>query len=133
MLIEKAGLNRNSLKDEVAIITGAGRGIGYEATKALVWLGAKVVIAEINQENGKTAEENINRDLEEKKALFIRTDVGEQKDIDALSDEVLNKFGKVDIVLNNATVFPIGAVKDMPIESWDFSYNVNLRGPVLLA
>ena len=45
----------------------------------------------------------------------------------------MKKFGKIDVVLNNATVFPMGAVKDTAIESWDFSYRVNLRGPVALA
>jgi len=126
-------LNPDSLKGEIALVTGAGRGIGYEAAKALAWLGANVVIAEINEQNGKTAEENINKEFGAGKAFFVKTDVGNEKDIDKLAEVVLKKFGKVDIVLNNATVFPIGAVKDTPIESWDFSYRVNLRGPVILA
>jgi NAD(P)-dependent dehydrogenase (short-subunit alcohol dehydrogenase family) len=57
MTISKSNFNKDTLKDEVAVVTGAGRGIGYEAARALVWLGAKVVIAEINEENGKVAEE----------------------------------------------------------------------------
>jgi NAD(P)-dependent dehydrogenase (short-subunit alcohol dehydrogenase family) len=57
MTISKSNFNKDTLKDEVAVVTGAGRGIGYEAARALVWLGAKVVIAEINEENGKAAEE----------------------------------------------------------------------------
>jgi NAD(P)-dependent dehydrogenase (short-subunit alcohol dehydrogenase family) len=133
MIISKGNLNRNSLKGEIALVTGAGRGIGYEAAKALAWLGANVVIAEIIEQNGKTAEESINKEFGAGKAFFVKTDVGNEKDLDKLAEVVLKKFGKVDIVLNNATVFPIGAVKDTPIESWDFSYRVNLRGPVLLA
>jgi NAD(P)-dependent dehydrogenase (short-subunit alcohol dehydrogenase family) len=133
MIISKGNLNRDSLKGEIALVTGAGRGIGYEAAKALAWLGAKVVIAEINEQNGKTAEESINKEFGAGKAFFVKTDVGNEKDLDKLAEAALKKFGKVDIVLNNATVFPIGAVKDTPIESWDFSYRVNLRGPVLLA
>lgn len=133
MIISKGNLNRNSLKGEIALVTGAGRGIGYEAAKALAWLGANVVIAEINEQNGKTAEESINKEFGAGKAFFVKTDIGNEKDIDKLAEVMLKKFGKVDIVLNNATVFPIGAVKDTPIESWDFSYRVNLRGPVILA
>jgi NAD(P)-dependent dehydrogenase (short-subunit alcohol dehydrogenase family) len=133
MIISKGNLNRNSLKGEIALVTGAGRGIGYEAAKALAWLGANVVIAEINEQDGKTAEESINKEFRAGKAFFVKTDVGNEKDLDKLAEVVLKKFGKVDIVLNNATVFPIGAVKDTPIDSWDFSYRVNLRGPVLLA
>ena len=121
------------MKGQVAVVTGAGRGIGFEAAKALVWLGANVVIAEINEKNGKSAEENINKEFAGGKAFFVKTDIGSEKDIDKLAEAAMKKFGKVDIVLNNATVFPMGAVKDTPVESWDFSYRVNLRGPVVLA
>ena len=133
MIVSKSNLTQESLKGEVAIITGAGRGIGYQAARALVWLGANVVIAEIDEKNGKVAEENINKEFGVEKAFFVRTDIGNEKDIDKLAETMLKKFGKVDIVLNNATVFPMGAVKDTPVESWDVSYRVNLRGPVILA
>jgi len=133
MLISKSNLPENGLKGEVTIVTGAGRGIGYEAARALIWLGANVIIAEINGKNGKEAQEKIEQEFGKGKALFIKTDVGNDKDVENLAEEACRKYGKVDIVLNNATVFPMGAVKDTPIESWDFSYRVNLRGPVLLA
>lgn len=132
MLISKGNLSRESLKDKTVVVTGAGRGIGFEAAKALAWLGANVVIAEIDEKNGKAAEESLKKEFGDK-ALFVKTDVGSEKDIDKLSEAATKRFGKVDIVLNNATVFPIGAIKDAPIEQWDFSYRVNLRGPVLLA
>ena len=133
MIINKSNIDKNSLNNEIAVVTEAGRGIAYEAAKALVWLGAKVVIAEIHEQNGKTAEESINREFGAGKAFFVKTDVGNEKAIDKLAEATLKRFGKVDIVLNNATVFPMGAVKDTPLDSWDFSYRVNLRGPVLLA
>jgi NAD(P)-dependent dehydrogenase (short-subunit alcohol dehydrogenase family) len=53
MLISKGNLTLDSFKGEVAIVTGAGRGISFEASRRLVWLGAKVVIAEIYEKNGK--------------------------------------------------------------------------------
>ena len=133
MLISKGKLNRDTLKGEVAVVTGAGRGIGFEAARSLLWLGANVVIAEIDEENGKAAEDAVNKEFGAGKAFFFKTDIGNEKDIDKLTEAALKKFGEVDIVLNNATVFPIGAVKDTPLESWDFSYRVNLRGPVVLA
>ncbi|MBT0158419.1 SDR family oxidoreductase [Candidatus Bathyarchaeota archaeon A05DMB-2] len=133
MIISKGNFNQDTLKGEIAIVTGAGRGIGFEAARSLVWLGAQVVIAEVNEKNGKIAEEKINKEFGGGKALFVKTDVGNEKDIGKMAAVVFKKFGKVDIVLNNATVFPMGAVKDTPIASWDFSYGVNLRGPVLLA
>jgi NAD(P)-dependent dehydrogenase (short-subunit alcohol dehydrogenase family) len=133
MIISKGNLTQDSLKGEVALVTGAGRGIGFEAARALVWLGAKVVIAEIVEKNGKAAEDSINKEFGAAKAFFVKTDIGNEEDIDKLFEAAQKRFGKVDIVLNNATVFPMGAVKDTPVESWDFSYRVNLRGPVVLA
>ena len=133
MLIGKGNLTQDSLKDEVVVVTGAGRGIGFETARSLVWLGANVVIAEIDEKNGKAAEEKINKEFGADKAFFVKTDIGNEKDIDKLYEAANKKFRKVDVVLNNATVFPMGAVKDTPIESWDFSYHVNLRGPVSLA
>jgi NAD(P)-dependent dehydrogenase (short-subunit alcohol dehydrogenase family) len=133
VIISKANLKQDTMKGEIVVVTGAGRGIGYETTRALVWLGANVVIAEIDEKNGKAAEANINKEFGMGKAFFVKTDIGNEKDISQLSEEALKRFGKVDIVLNNATVFPMGAIKDAPLDSWDFSYRVNLRGPVLLA
>jgi NAD(P)-dependent dehydrogenase (short-subunit alcohol dehydrogenase family) len=133
MLISEGTLARNSLAGEVAVVTGAGRGIGYQTARALLWLGANVVIAEVDEKNGKTAAEKLEDEFGAGKAFFVKTDVGNDKDIERLSKETVKKFGKVDIILNNATVFPMGAVKDTPMERWDFSYRVNLRGPVLLA
>jgi NAD(P)-dependent dehydrogenase (short-subunit alcohol dehydrogenase family) len=133
MLISKGKFGQETLKGEVAIVTGAGRGIGFETARALVWLGANLLIAEIDEKNGKAAETTINSEFGADKALFIQTDIGAEEDINKLAQIAQKKYGKIDIVLNNATVFPMGAVKDAAIEAWDQSYQVNLRGPVLLA
>ncbi len=133
MLINQGNLSRDSLKGEVAIVTGAGRGIGFEAARALIWLGANVAIAEVNEDNGKTVAQILEKEFGSGKAIFIRTDVGNDEDIQRLVKEVLKKWGKVDIILNNATVFSMGPIRDTQIEKWDLSYRVNLRGPVILA
>ena len=133
LIISEGNLAQDSLQGSIAVVTGSGRGIGYEAARALVWLGAKVVIAEITETLGKTAVENLEKEFGSGKVIFVETDVGSDKDVERLAKEATRKWEKVDIVLNNATVFPIGEVKEMSVESWDFSYRVNLRGPVLLA
>lgn len=133
LLISQGTLTRQSLIDQVAIVTGAGGGIGYEAARALVWLGAKVVIAEIDKEKGKSAERKINQEFGAGVCLFIQTDVGDEKSIDTLKKQAERAYGKVDIVINNATLAPLGGVLELPISDWDLSYRVNLRGPVLLA
>ena len=67
-------MDSESLKGEVVVVTGAGRGIGFEAARALVWLGANVVIAEVDEKNGKAAQEAINKEFGREKAVFVRTD-----------------------------------------------------------
>lgn len=133
MLISTGKLNQQTLTGKVAVVTGAGGGIGYEACRALLWLGAKVVIAEINKGTGAAAARALNEEFGAGSALFIQTDVGEERSIAALKKQALKQFGKVDIVINNATIAMLGPVETTPIDSWDLSYRVNLRGPVLLA
>ncbi|MGD8454839.1 MAG: SDR family NAD(P)-dependent oxidoreductase [Anaerolineales bacterium] len=133
MLIETGKLTRRSLAGKIALITGAGGGIGYEAARSLLWLGCKVVIAEINSKTGRQAAQQLNQEFDPGAALFVKTDVGDEGSVKKLARRAQKTFGGVDIVLNNATVATLGAVKDVDIEAWDASYRVNLRGPVLLA
>jgi NAD(P)-dependent dehydrogenase (short-subunit alcohol dehydrogenase family) len=126
-------LTRESLAGQVAVVTGAGRNIGFEAARALAWLGAHVILAEIDKRTGRDAAARITSELGFGTATFIHTDVGNKRSVARLARRVLRAHGKVDIVLNNATVAPMGAVHQVPIKAWDASYRVNLRGPVLLA
>ena len=133
MLISTLGLRPDMLRGEVIIVTGAGGGIGYEAARALLWLGANVVIAEINHPSGRKAERSLEDEYGKDRVLFVHTDVGDEASVKNLYTLSVLAFGKVDGVINNATIAILGEVKDLPIEDWDRSYHVNLRGPVLLA
>jgi NAD(P)-dependent dehydrogenase (short-subunit alcohol dehydrogenase family) len=132
-LISTGNLIPVSLSGKIAIVTGAGSGIGFEAARSLVWLGAKVIIAEIDKKTGVSASNRISEEFGADKVLFIQTDVGDERSVQTLSNKAIHSLGKVDIVLNNVAVEPIGAIKDAAVESWDLSYKVNLRGPLLLA
>jgi len=131
--ISQLGLKPDALGGETVIVTGAGGGIGYEAARALLWLSANVVIAEINQQNGRKAEVTLEEEFGKDRILFVVTDVGDEHSVKNLYNLSTTAFGKVDAVINNATIAVLGAVKDLPIEEWDRSYRVNLRGPVLMA
>lgn len=133
MVISQLGLKRDSLRGETVIVTGAGGGIGYEAARALLWLGANVVIAEINHQNGLKAAEELSKEFNCDRVFFVHTDVGNEIGVYNLYKRSVAYFGKVDAVINNATIAATGLVKDLPIEVWDRSYRVNLRGPVLMA
>jgi NAD(P)-dependent dehydrogenase (short-subunit alcohol dehydrogenase family) len=132
-LIGTGTLKAGALSGQVAIVTGGGQGIGYEATRALLWLGAQVVVAEIDRRSGRKAARQLQAEFEPGRALFIQTDVGSEPSVRSLARRALKAFGRVDVVLNNAAVALLGAVKEAEIAAWDTSYRVNLRGPVLMA
>lgn len=133
-LIAGGRLHQSSLEGEVAIVTGAGGGIGLEAARSLLWLGASVVIAEIDAAAGRHATEILSAESDPARVFFVPADVGEEPAVAELVDAVVERFGKVDVVLNNAAYAAVGqAVADTAIEEWDRSYAANLRGPVLLA
>lgn len=133
MLIERSGLEQAALAGKTVILTGAGGGIGYETARALVWLGANVVIAEINTEKGNSAEQCINKEMNCNRAEFYNIDLADEAQIQALVRHVQQKYGFIDAVFNNATITPFGAVGDVQAAEWDKSYAVNLRAPLLLA
>lgn len=132
-LTTKLGLPGDALAGQTVIITGAGGGIGLEAVRAMLALGANVVIAEIDTQKGSQAFENLSDTFGIDRVVFFKTDVGDEDSVAELKKGCLDRFGKVDIVINNATIAPLGTVTDVPIETWDASYRVNLRGPVLMA
>ena len=136
-IISQLGLKPVVLAGETVIVTGAGGGIGYEAARALLWLGANVVIAEIDAAKGeaaaKAAAETLTGEFDARRVVFVPTDVGDEASVQNLYEEAVRRYRKVDAVINNATIAVLGTVKDLPIEKWDASYRVNLRGPVLMA
>ena len=134
MLIETGTLRPDALDGLVAVVTGAGGGVGFEAARALLWLGARVVIAEIDASAAAGAADRLHGEYPDSIVLSIPTDVSDEGAVDRLVEVVTEQLGPIDIVLNNATVAPVGEpVAGTPIGDWDRSYAVNLRGPVLLA
>jgi NAD(P)-dependent dehydrogenase (short-subunit alcohol dehydrogenase family) len=132
-IISQFGFKQDALAGETVIITGAGGGIGIEVARALLWLGANVIIAEINATKGESAAEALGKEFDIQKVLFVQADVGDESSVQELYRQSIQHFSKVDAVINNATIAVLGKVVDVPIEKWDESYRVNLRGPVLMA
>ena len=111
-VISQLGLKPDQLSGETVIITGAGGGIGFEAARALLWLGANVIIAEINEVSGNHAEQLLATEFEPGRVLFVQTDVGDETSVQSLYEASRKRFGKVDVVINNATIATLGMVKD---------------------
>ena len=80
-ILSQLKLKPDALRGETVIVTGAGGGIGYEAARALLWLGANVVIAEINQPIGRMAEVTLEKEFGKDRVLFVTTDVGDETSV----------------------------------------------------
>jgi len=116
-------------KDKVVIITGAGHGIGKRVAEVYAEKGAKVVIAEVNEEDGRNVEKSLTS--KEQEALFIKTDVREPHDIVNLIEKTIHTYGKIDILINNAGVGAWKSPYDLSVEEWDNVINTNLRSVFL--
>lgn len=117
------------LKDRVAIITGAGKGIGQGIARVFVQEGAKVVIVDWDEEAGKrTAEELCQAGGD---AFFVKCDVSKEDEVKAMVQAALEKYGRIDILVNNAGVGVYKSVLEATSEEWDLCLGVNLKGVFL--
>lgn len=114
------------LKNKVAIVTGSGQGIGKGIALELAKEGAKVVISDINQENiDKTVKEIKSLGSE---ALGVKTDVSNYKEVNQMAKTVIEKFGKIDVLVNNAGIYPFKSFTEITEEDWDRVLDINLKG-----
>jgi len=121
--------NKMRLKDKIAVITGAGAGIGRATALRFNEEGAKVVVVDVDEKAGK---EVVNM-IEEQKgvAIFLNVDVRNKAAIDNMIEEVVKKYNRIDILVNN-----VGRPKDallvkMSEEDWDFAIELNLKSVFL--
>ena len=117
------------LKDKVAIVTGASSGIGQATAELFAEEGAKVVLADIDAENGETTAESIRRSGGQ--ARFVRADISLEADAKRITDETLAAFGRVNILVNDAAVFVLKGFGATP-EDWQKSLSVNVVGTALV-
>ena len=113
------------LQNKIAIITGAGSGIGRGIALAFVREGAKVVVADWSEEGGKETVKQVEKEKGE--AIFVKTDVSKTADIEQMVKTCLDKFGQVDILVNNAGIHRAYNLHEMSEEDWDTVLNVNLK------
>ena len=116
------------LRDKVAVITGAGRGIGFAGASAFIHEGAKVVIAEIDEELGRGAEAKLRAAGGD--AAFVRTDCSRSEDVRSLMERTRQLYGGLHILYNNASVYlpkSDGPVTTIAEETWERILAINLR------
>ena len=132
MLIQKANIEQDVLQGANILLTGGAGGIGFETARALSFLGANVIIADIDKKKGRYAEKIINQETNSNRVLFYYIDITNQTEIDRLYKFVEKRYSFLDTIINNATITPVGAVDKTVIADWDKSYSVNLKAPVML-
>jgi 3-oxoacyl-[acyl-carrier protein] reductase len=118
------------LKDKVAIVTGAGRGIGRDVAETLAREGCKTIITDIDQGNlDDTVSDFQSHGLEIRPYIC---DVRSSRRIGAVIDDIVGTLGRIDILVNNAGVLSPGYVEECSEEAWDLSQDVNLKGVFLM-
>jgi NAD(P)-dependent dehydrogenase (short-subunit alcohol dehydrogenase family) len=119
------------LENKVAIITGAGSGIGREAARLFASEGARVLVAEVNDAAGQKVVAEIQGAGGE--ALFVHADVSIARDAEEMVAAAEKTWGKLDVLFNNAGIFPNadGSVLDTDEATWDLVLRVNLKGVFL--
>jgi 3-oxoacyl-[acyl-carrier protein] reductase len=111
--------------DKVAIVIGAARGIGAAIAERLVEEGARVVIADTLVEDGEATARGLGA---RGAAIFVATDVRDKAAVAALVEATLQRFGRVDILVQNAGIYPYTMLPEIAVEEWDAVLGVNLRG-----
>jgi NAD(P)-dependent dehydrogenase (short-subunit alcohol dehydrogenase family) len=115
-----------ALEDRVAIVTGAGQGMGLAFARALARDGAVVAVAEVVPETGESAAAAIT--AEGGRAVFYPVDVRDASAVRALVDDLVAHHGRIDILVNNAGVAAAGPSEDVTEAEWDRVYGIMLRG-----
>ena len=118
------------LRDRVAIVTGASRGIGRATALALAAEGAKVVV---NYASSSQAAEAVVAEIQQmgSEAIALQADVGKADQVDALFSTVMEKWGQIDVLVNNAGITRDGLMLRMKLEDWQSVVDLNLTGVFL--
>ena len=125
------------VRDKVALVTGASRGIGRSIALALADAGADVVCTARSTEASPSklpgTIEDTAREVEARgrRGLAIPANVAREEEVEAMARRTLEEFGRLDILVNNAGISAPGRLLDLPVKRWDLVMNVNLRGPYL--
>ena len=117
------------LKDRVAIVTGGNRGIGFAISAGLLKEGAHVVVASLDPARNAHAVETLKA-KSNSRVLGVPTDLNDVAAVDALFKTTLKEFGRLDILINNATNVVQGGFFSMTEEHWDRAFDNKLRGTV---
>lgn len=117
------------LKDKIALVTGAGQGIGRAIALTFAKEGADIIVNDVNLEQAEKVAEEV-RALG-RRALAVKADVSRSSDVNRMVEEALNTFKKIDILVNNAGVVKMVTSEELGEADWDWIVGVDLKGQFL--
>ncbi|MGN7822687.1 SDR family oxidoreductase [Chitinophaga sp. 22536] len=117
---------QNQIREKVVVITGASAGIGEATALTLAEAGAKVVLGARRTEQLEKITGIINRNGGD--AAFLETDVKHKSDLVRLAELAVNKYGRLDVMVNNAGVCHLSRIDEMDIPGWEEMIDINLKG-----
>jgi len=119
------------LADKVAIVTGGARGLGEATCRCLAESGMKVVVADLRQELAAQVAEQIQ--AQDGQAIALPLDVSSPEHIARFMEQVLDTYGAIDVLVNNAGIDITVSIEEMSIDDWQRVINVNLNGPFYMS
>ncbi|PIV10311.1 MAG: hypothetical protein COS49_01175 [Candidatus Portnoybacteria bacterium CG03_land_8_20_14_0_80_41_10] len=118
-----------NLKDRVALVTGARRGIGEGIALALAQAGAKVVVTDVDQDDCQKVVDQIKESGQD--GLALKVDVSNKEDVEEAVQKTVEKFNRIDILVNNAGIAQFKPFLELTEEEWDRTLDINLKGMFL--
>jgi len=119
------------LNERVALITGAGRGVGEAIARRFAEEGSIVIVSDIVEDNIQSLANELN--AKGLKAMAIPVNVTNKNDVEAMVEKVVSTYGRLDILVNNAAVNKDALIRKMTEEQWDAVIDINLKGSFLCA
>ena len=120
------------LENKVAIVTGGASGMGRATVQRFLAEGARVVVADLNEENGVDLLDELARGGQADRADFVRTDVAVEADVRRMVERAVERFGGLDVLFNNAGLGgAFGPITEIEVEHWDYTFAVLVRGVFL--
>lgn len=120
------------IEEKVALVTGAGVGIGRSIAQKLANMGASIIVADLNEKTAQETVQSLSNPLGSQKHMSCKVDVTSKQSVKALIAFVEKHYGVLDILCNNAGVSTMQKIQDLTEEEWDFNFNVNTKGVFLV-